>query len=129
MAIETPALTINRLCGSGFQSLINGVQDILTGDAHIVLTGGTENMSQSPYALRGVRGGTRYGIDLKLEDTLAHGLVDQYPTKVPMGITAENLGKKYGITRDKVDAYALQSQQRWAKGMHFQSRPLYRLST
>jgi acetyl-CoA acyltransferase 2 len=66
LKIETPALTINRLCGSGFQSIINGVQDIVTGDAQVVLTGGTENMTMAPYALRGVRGGTRYGVELSL---------------------------------------------------------------
>ncbi|KAJ3327365.1 hypothetical protein HDU76_011938 [Blyttiomyces sp. JEL0837] len=114
LAIPTPALTINRLCGSGFQAVVNAAQDIITGDAEIVLAGGTENMSQSPYALRGVRSGTRYGVDLKLEDTLAHGLVDQYPVKTPMGITAENLGKQYGLTREDCDTFALQSQQRWA---------------
>ncbi|KAJ3197505.1 3-ketoacyl-CoA thiolase, mitochondrial [Irineochytrium annulatum] len=114
LPVHTPALTINRLCGSGFQSLINGIQDIHSGDSEIVLTGGTENMSQSPYALRGVRSGTRYGVDLKLEDTLAHGLVDQYPTVTPMGITAENLAKQYNITRKDADEYALLTQQRWA---------------
>ncbi|KAI8923616.1 Thiolase, N-terminal domain-containing protein [Entophlyctis helioformis] len=112
--IKAPALTINRLCGSGFQAVVNAAQDIITGDASIVLTGGTESMSQAPYALRGVRSGTRYGVDQKLEDTLAHALVDSYPVKTPMGITAENLGKQYGITRADVDAYALLSQQRWA---------------
>ncbi|KAJ3098362.1 3-ketoacyl-CoA thiolase, mitochondrial [Phlyctochytrium bullatum] len=115
LPIHVPALTINRLCGSGFQSIINGIQDIASGEAEIVLTGGTENMSQSPYALRGIRTGTRYGVDQKLEDTLAHGLVDQYPTVTPMGITAENLAKQYGITRKDADDFALQSQHRWAK--------------
>ena len=66
MSIQTPALTVNRLCGSGFQSLINGAQDIITGEADIVVTGGTENMSQAPYALRGVRSGTRYGVELSV---------------------------------------------------------------
>ncbi|KAJ3186051.1 3-ketoacyl-CoA thiolase, mitochondrial [Gaertneriomyces sp. JEL0708] len=112
--LETPALGVNRLCGSGFQSVINGAQEILLGEAEVVLTGGTENMSQAPYALRGVRAGTRYGVDLKLEDTLAHGLVDTYPKKVPMGITAENLGQKYNISRRDCDEFALKSQQRWA---------------
>ncbi|KAJ3210126.1 3-ketoacyl-CoA thiolase, mitochondrial [Dinochytrium kinnereticum] len=115
LPIHVPALNVNRLCGSGFQSVINGVQDIVMGEAEVVLTGGTENMSQAPYALRGVRGGTRYGVDQKLEDTLAHGLVDQYPTVTPMGITAENLAKQYNITRKDADEFALLSQQRWAK--------------
>ncbi|KAJ1567540.1 hypothetical protein HK405_005603, partial [Cladochytrium tenue] len=115
LKIEAPALTINRLCGSGFQALINGAQDIMTGEANIVLTGGSESMSQAPYALRGTRMGTKYGVDQKLEDTLAHALVDQYPTKTPMGITAENLGKQFNISRQDADHYALRSQQRWAQ--------------
>ncbi|TPX64192.1 hypothetical protein SpCBS45565_g06041 [Spizellomyces sp. 'palustris'] len=113
--IESPALTINRLCGSGFQAVINGAQEIILGEADVVLTGGTENMTQAPYALRNIRAGTRYGVDQKLEDTLAHALVDSFPQRVPMGITGENLGKKYGITRKECDEFALQSQQRWAK--------------
>ncbi|KAJ3225059.1 3-ketoacyl-CoA thiolase, mitochondrial [Clydaea vesicula] len=114
LPITTPALTVNRLCGSGFQSLINGAQEILLGEHETVLTGGTESMSQAPYALRNARFGTRYGVDQKLEDTLAHSLTDQFPKKTPMGITAENLAAKYKIGRSEVDAYALQSQQRWA---------------
>ncbi|KAJ3024241.1 UNVERIFIED_CONTAM: 3-ketoacyl-CoA thiolase, mitochondrial [Siphonaria sp. JEL0065] len=117
LPIQVPANTINRLCGSGFQSIVNGIQDIISGDAEIALAGGTENMSQAPYALRGIRTGTRYGVDQQLEDTLAHGLVDQYPVKTPMGITAENLAKKYNISRADADAYALVSQQRWAEGI------------
>jgi acetyl-CoA acyltransferase 2 len=112
LAIDTPGLTINRLCGSGFQSVINAAQEILLGEANVVLAGGTESMSQAPHVLRGARNGARYGIDMKLEDSLAHGLVDSYPTKTPMGITAENLGKMYGITREEVDAFALNSQRR-----------------
>ena len=70
-------------------------------------------MSQAPYAVRNIRNGTRFGVDLKLEDTLSAGLVDSYPEKTPMGITAENLGKKYGITRKDVDQFALESQKRY----------------
>ncbi|KAI8828680.1 Thiolase, N-terminal domain-containing protein [Chytriomyces cf. hyalinus JEL632] len=114
LGIEVPANTINRLCGSGFQAIVNGAQDIFSGDAEVALCGGTENMSQAPYVLRGVRTGTRYGVDQQLEDSLAHGLVDQYPKKVPMGITAENLAKKYNLTRQDADNYALSTQQRWA---------------
>ncbi|KAJ3130174.1 3-ketoacyl-CoA thiolase, mitochondrial [Nowakowskiella sp. JEL0407] len=111
--ITSSALTINRLCGSGFQAVINAAQEIITGEANVVLAGGTENMSQAPFALRGIREGIKYGQDQKLEDTLANALIDQYPTHTPMGITAENLGKKYGITRQQVDEYALLSQKRW----------------
>ena len=115
LPITTPALTINRLCGSGFQAVINASQEIRSGDAEVVLTGGTESMSLSPYTLHGVRfGNTRYGVDLKLADSLATALVDQVPVPTPMGITAKNLAEKYGITREQCDAFALQSQQRWA---------------
>ncbi|KAF9972528.1 3-ketoacyl-CoA thiolase, mitochondrial [Actinomortierella ambigua] len=112
--ISIPALTVNRLCGSGFQSIINAAQEIKVGDANIVLTGGAESMSLSPYALRNVRWGTRFGVDLKLEDTLAAALVDRFPKETPMAITAENLAVKYGLTRQQCDEYALSSQQRWA---------------
>lgn len=112
--IHVPALTVNRLCGSGFQSIITGGQEIELGDANVVLCGGTENMSQAPYAVRNARFGTRLGVDLKLEDTLWQGLTDEY-AKTPMGITAENLAKKYNITREDTDRYAHQSQQRWKK--------------
>lgn len=115
--ITVPALTVNRLCGSGFQSIINAAHEIIAGDANIVLTGGTESMSLAPYALRGIRfGGTRFGVDLKLEDTLAAALVDRFPKETPMGITAENLSNEHKITRQECDEYALLSQQRWAAG-------------
>ncbi|KAH6601731.1 hypothetical protein BASA61_001838 [Batrachochytrium salamandrivorans] len=114
LSIDASALTVNRLCGSGFQSIINGAQDILLGEAGVVLVGGSESMSQAPFALRDARTGARFGVDQKLEDTLAHALVDSYPTKTPMGITAENLGKQFGITRKDADEYALLSQSRWA---------------
>ncbi|KAI3620715.1 hypothetical protein CBS9595_002682 [Malassezia furfur] len=116
LPITVPALTVNRLCGSGFQAAINAFQEIKSGDAEVVLTGGTENMSMSPYTLHGVRfGNTRYGMDLKLVDSLASALVDQVPVPTPMGVTAENLAVKYGITREQCDQFALQSQQRWAE--------------
>ncbi|KAG9071827.1 3-ketoacyl-CoA thiolase, mitochondrial [Linnemannia hyalina] len=113
--VTIPALTVNRLCGSGFQSIINAAHEIAVGDANIVLTGGAESMSLAPYALRGVRfGSTRFGVDLKLEDTLAAALVDRFPKETPMGITAENLAQEHNISRLDCDEYALLSQQRWA---------------
>lgn len=112
--VHVPALTVNRLCGSGFQSIISGGQEIELGDANVVLCGGAESMSQAPYAVRNIRFGTKLGQDPKLEDTLWQGLTDEY-AKTPMGITAENLAKKYNITRQETDQYALQSQQRWKK--------------
>lgn len=117
LPVKTPALTVNRLCGSGFQSLINAVQEIKVGDSNVVLTGGTENMSQAPYTLHGVRfGGPRFGKDLKLVDSLFCALTDAYPTPTPMGVTAENLAVKYGITREQCDAFALRSQALYQKG-------------
>jgi acetyl-CoA acyltransferase 2 len=107
-------LTVNRLCGSGFQSIISGGQEIELGDSNVVLCGGTESMSQAPFAVRNTRFGTKLGQDLKLEDTLWQGLTDEY-SKTPMGITAENLAKKYNVSRQDADQYALQSQQRWKK--------------
>uniref|UniRef100_A0A2K5HWA7 Acetyl-CoA acyltransferase 2 n=1 Tax=Colobus angolensis palliatus TaxID=336983 RepID=A0A2K5HWA7_COLAP len=109
---ETPALTINRLCGSGFQSIVNGCQEICVKDAEVVLCGGTESMSQAPYYVRNVRFGTKLGSDIKLEDSLWAGLTDQH-VQLPMAMTAENLAVKHKISREECDKYALQSQQRW----------------
>ncbi|KAK3727493.1 hypothetical protein QZH41_018360, partial [Actinostola sp. cb2023] len=110
--VSTPALTVNRLCGSGFQAIISGAQEILLGESDVVLVGGTENMSQAPYAVRDARFGTRLGLDLKMEDTLWQGLTDML-AGIPMGITAENLAEKYNITRQDCDEFAILSQQRW----------------
>ncbi|KAM8962155.1 3-ketoacyl-CoA thiolase, mitochondrial [Pelodytes ibericus] len=110
--IPVPALTVNRLCGSGFQSIVNGCQEIGLRDSEVVLCGGSENMSQSPYAVRNIRFGTKLGADLKMEDTLWAGLTDSH-IKIPMAITAENLGEKYNITRQDCDKYSFQTQQRW----------------
>eukprot|EP00163_Fabomonas_tropica_P012348 TRINITY_DN23619_c0_g1_i1.p2 TRINITY_DN23619_c0_g1~~TRINITY_DN23619_c0_g1_i1.p2 ORF type:complete len:395 (-),score=147.45 TRINITY_DN23619_c0_g1_i1:1390-2574(-) len=112
--IPTPALTINRLCGSGFQSIVNGAHEILVGESNVVLTGGTENMSQIPYSVRNIRFGTKLGQDPKLEDTLWAALTDQY-AGLPMAITAENLAEQYGITRADCDEFSVRSQQLWAK--------------
>eukprot|EP00794_Sanderia_malayensis_P016821 gene16821-18517_t len=98
--LETPALCVNRLCGSSFQSIVSGAQS------------GSESMSQAPFVARGIRFGIKLGIEPKLEDTLWSGLTDEH-VKIPMAITAENLAEMYGITRQQCDEYALQSQQRW----------------
>ncbi|KAE8636739.1 hypothetical protein XENTR_v10003112 [Xenopus tropicalis] len=110
--IPVPALTVNRLCGSGFQSIVNGCQEIALRESEIVICGGAESMSQAPYAVRNIRFGTKLGADIKMEDTLWAGLTDSH-IKTPMAITAENLGSKYGITREDCDKYAFQTQQRW----------------
>jgi len=112
--IKTPALTINRLCGSGFQSVVNVAQEIALGEAEIGVAAGTESMSQAPMAVYGqnVRFGTRLGVDLKQVDTLWAGLTDSHAGS-PMGITAENLAADYEITRQQSDEYAVQSQTRY----------------
>ncbi|MEM6995762.1 MAG: acetyl-CoA C-acetyltransferase [Myxococcota bacterium] len=111
--IPTPGLTVNRLCGSGFQAVVSGAHEILAGDAEIVLTGGTENMSQAPFAARDIRWGVKFGPKSpELEDTLWSSLHDPH-AGCAMAITAENLAEKYGITREMADAYGLRSQQAW----------------
>lgn len=113
--LDKPALGVNRLCGSGFQSIVNGTQSILVGESEIVLTGGVDNMSQAPYAVRNVRfGAPPLGSKINFEDTLWEGLTDTY-CKFAMGQTAENLAAKYNVTRDEVDAFGLRSQQLWKK--------------
>lgn len=110
--VPVPALTVNRLCGSGFQSVVCGTQDINVGDSQIVMTGGAENMSLAPYAVRNIRFGVKLGTDIVMEDTLWHGLTDEH-CKTPMGVTAENLAEKYQITRLQCDQFSLKSQQNW----------------
>jgi acetyl-CoA acetyltransferase family protein len=116
---EVPALTVNRLCGSGIQAVISGAQHIQLDEAGVVLAGGMENMSQVPHIIRGLRGGLKLGQG-KLEDWLWEGLTDPY-AGCSMAITAENCAVKYGITRDQADCYALRSQQlaakAWASGI------------
>ncbi|MFO0740396.1 MAG: acetyl-CoA C-acetyltransferase [Labilithrix sp.] len=113
LPITTPALTVNRLCGSGFQAIINGAEQLLLGEHDAVLVGGTENMTQAPHILRGGREGWPFGKAPQVEDSLWSALTDSY-NNTPMAVTAENLATKYGISRQDCDAYALQSQQRWA---------------
>ena len=111
--IEVPALTVNRLCGSGFQAIISGAEQILLGESEICLVGGTENMSQAPHVFYGARWGMPFGKPPELQDSLWSALTDSY-TKLPMAVTAENLAEQYGISREDCDAYALRSQQAWA---------------
>jgi acetyl-CoA acetyltransferase family protein len=119
LPIEVPALTVNRLCGSGIQAVISGAQQIRLDEARMVLAGGMESMSQVPHVLRGLRSGLRLGQG-KLEDWLWEGLNDPY-AGCSMAITAENCAMKYGITREASDAYALRSQQlahqAWTSGV------------
>jgi len=116
--IEVPALTVNRLCGSGIQAAVSGAQMIQLGEADIVLSGGIESMSQAPHVLRGLRNGLRLNQG-KLEDSLYEALLDPY-CGLFMAQTAEKCAAKYNISRDEQDAYALRSQQAasraWAAG-------------
>ena len=111
--IAAAALTVNRLCGSGFQAIINGAEQILLGDSEVVLAGGSESMSQAPHVIRGARWGLAFGKEQKLGDTLWDALTDSY-TGMPMAITAENLAVEYKLTRQDCDDYALRSQKAWA---------------
>ena len=113
IAKETPALTINAVCGSGLKAVMLAAQAVAYGDSEIVIAGGQENMSASPHVLQGSRDGQRMG-DWKMIDTMiVDGLWDVY-NQYHMGITAENVAKKYGITREMQDALALASQQKAA---------------
>ena len=109
LPIETPALTVNRLCGSGLQAIINAAQMLQLGEGQIALAGGAENMTQAPHVVRGARAGFKLGQSPQLEDSLWEALVDTY-VGCGMAITAENLAEKYQLTREEVDAYALRSQ-------------------
>ena len=109
LPIELPALTVNRLCGSGIQSVVSAAQLIQLGEANVVLAGGMESMSQAPHVIRGARWGLRLG-EGKMEDSLMVSLMDSY-CGCYMAVTAENLAKKYNITREQQDAFALRSQK------------------
>ena len=116
--VETPAVTVNRLCGSGFEAIVQGAHQILLGESRAVLAGGTESMSQAPHVMRGARWGFRLGPPPPLEDALWEALRDTQCGR-SMAETAEALAEKYGVARAAVDAYALLSQQRardaWAR--------------
>src|SRR5262252_4626149 len=109
---EVPAVTVNRLCGSGFESIVQGAHRILLGEAKTVLAGGMENMSQAPHVIRGARKGLRLGQG-QLEDSLMVALLDSY-CGLYMAQTSDRVAAKYGIARAEQDAYALSSQQRTA---------------
>ncbi|HYA98528.1 MAG TPA: acetyl-CoA C-acetyltransferase [Methylomirabilota bacterium] len=106
---ETPAVTVNRLCGSGIEAIAQAAQRLLLGDSTLVLAGGMENMTQAPFVIRGARTGLKLGGGA-LEDSLMAGLMDSY-CGLPMALTAEKLAEQYGIARKDADAYALRSQQ------------------
>ncbi len=118
--VETPALTVNRLCGSGFQAIVSGAEEILLGHADVCLVGGGESMSQAPHVARGLRWGTKLGQSPVLVDSLWEGLTDTV-AGCSMGETAENVAGAYGVDRISSDAFALRSQMltrdAWAAGV------------
>lgn len=118
---ESSALTVNRLCGSGFQAIVSGALEIITRETEICLVGGAESMSQAPYAVRSIRWGVPLGKSPILEDTLTEGLKDAFAA-VSMADTAENLGEQYGIDRARSDEFALRSQMlarhAWESGVY-----------
>ena len=109
----TPALTINAVCGSGLKAVMLAAQSVAYGDSDIVIAGGQENMSASPHVVLGSRDGQRMGDWKMIDSMIVDGLWDVY-NQYHMGITAENVAKKYGISRDMQDAFALASQQKAA---------------
>ena len=115
-----PALTVNRLCGSGFQAVVSGAMEILLDRSDVCLVGGGENMSLAPHIARGIRWGTQLGKSPVLEDSLWEGLRDPV-AGLAMAETAEKLGAQYALTRAQVDEYALRSQAKakeaWASGI------------
>ena len=110
LPIEVPAYTVNRICGSGLEAINTAARWIETGDASVIVAGGTENMSMMPYYIRNARYGYRLGHG-ELEDGIQHLLSDPF-SKSHMGITAENLAEKFGVSREEQDEVALRSQQR-----------------
>ena len=122
-AEETPAFNVNRLCGSGLQAIINASQSILLGDTDIAIGGGAENMSRAPFASLNLRWGARMG-DTKMIDMMIGALHDPFHN-IHMGVTAENIAAKWGITRDDQDALAVESHnraQRATESGHFKSQ-------
>ena len=109
MPKEVPALTVNRLCGSGIQSIISAAEQIQLGEATTVLAGGMENMSQAPHVIRGARKGFKLGQG-ELEDSLMVALLDTL-LRLYMAQTSDNLARKYEISREEQDEFALRSQK------------------
>ncbi len=113
VAQHAPALTVNRLCGSGLQAIVSAAQTIMLGDADVAIGGGAESMSRAPYSVPAARFGQRMG-DAKLVDMMLGALHDPFQT-IHMGVTAENVARKYGVSRDEQDALALESHRRAAR--------------
>ncbi len=112
---HAPAMTVNRLCGSGLQAIVCAAQSILLGDTDVAMAGGAESMSRAPYVMPGARWGTRMG-EARLVDMMLGALHDPF-ANIHMGVTAENIAKKWGITRDDQDRLAVESHHRAARAM------------
>jgi acetyl-CoA C-acetyltransferase/acetyl-CoA acyltransferase 2 len=110
---RVPALAVNRLCGSGFEALVQAATLVEMGEAEVVLAGGTESMSQAPLVVRGTRWGWPLGKPPPMEDMLWSALTDSY-AGLPMALTAEKLAEQHRIGQEEVDLYAVESQRRWA---------------
>jgi acetyl-CoA acetyltransferase family protein len=108
--IGVPALTLNRLCGSGLQAILTAANSLMLGQTTYALAGGTESMSQAPHVVRGARNGFPLGAQVMFEDTLWEALTDSY-NGMPMAITAENLAERYNVAREACDEFALRSQE------------------
>lgn len=114
LAQTSVAMTVNEVCGSGLKAIRLAQSAIVMGDADVVLVGGTESMSQAPYLNKGMRFGSKFGDQTVVDSISSEGLNDAFTDK-PMGITAENVAAKYGITRLMQDTFALESHQKAAK--------------
>jgi acetyl-CoA C-acetyltransferase len=115
LPVETPALTLNRLCGSGLQAIITAAQTIMLGDADVAVAGGAENMSRSPYLVPAMRWGARMN-DATMTDVMVGALSDPFDD-CHMGITAENVAKKYKVSREDQDKFAAESHRRAANAI------------
>lgn len=116
LPVEVPAMTINKVCGSGLRSVSLACQAILAGDADIMVAGGMENMSRAPYVLDAARWGQRMGNGTMVDSMITDGLWDAF-NNYHMGITAENIAEKWGLTREMQDEFAVQSQQKAEKAI------------
>lgn len=115
VSAETPAFNVNRLCGSGLQAVVNAAQTVLLGDADIAIAGGAESMSRAPYLAPAARWGSRMG-DAKMVDMMLGALHDPFHT-IHMGVTAENIAREFGISREQQDQTALESHQRASRAI------------
>ena len=118
LPVETPGMTLNRMCGSGLQAIVSAAQEVALGDADVVLAGGIENMDKAPFMLDKARYGYRMGMpSVEMYDSMVYdGLWDVF-NDYHMGVTAENVAEEYGISREDSDAYAARSHQRAARSI------------